>query len=56
MSDNPSYELFEELGQGEHTVVHRGYDLDLGREVALKHLGGFTRDDIAEEHILYAGA
>lgn len=33
-----SYELFEELGRGDGAVVHRGYDLSLGREVAVKVL------------------
>ncbi|MEM7307881.1 MAG: serine/threonine-protein kinase [Planctomycetota bacterium] len=32
------YELFEELGRGGLGVVRRGFDRDLGREVALKFL------------------
>ncbi|HBE66521.1 MAG TPA: hypothetical protein DDW52_00095, partial [Planctomycetaceae bacterium] len=33
-----SFELLEEIGRGEVTVVHRAYDLNLGRDVAIKHL------------------
>ncbi|QDV22331.1 protein kinase domain-containing protein [Aureliella helgolandensis] len=33
-----SYELFEELGRGEYTVVYRAHDLALGRDVAIKQL------------------
>ncbi len=38
MARHPSYELFEELGRGESSIVYRGYDLNLGREVAIKEL------------------
>ncbi len=38
MAQHPSYELFEELGRGESSIVYRGYDLNLGREVAIKEL------------------
>ncbi len=45
MTDNPSYELFDELGRGEHTVVFRGYDLNLGRDVAIKQLDARSQKD-----------
>lgn len=38
MLRNAPYELFDELGRGDHTVVFRAYDLTLGREVAIKRL------------------
>lgn len=38
MNRHPSYELFEELGRGENSVVVRGFDLNLGRDVAIKQL------------------
>jgi serine/threonine protein kinase len=38
MSKQSNYELFEELGRGENSVVHRAYDLVLGRDVAIKTL------------------
>ena len=41
----PSYELFEELGRGESTVVYRGYDLALTRDVAVKELQASLRKD-----------
>ncbi len=45
MNDNPAYELFDELGRGENTVVYRAYDLDLGRDVAVKELDAESRKD-----------
>lgn len=33
-----SYEVFEEIGRGDDTVVLRAHDLNLGRDVAIKHL------------------
>lgn len=45
MAENSAYELFDELGHGEHTVVYRGYDLDLGRDVAVKELNEKSRRD-----------
>lgn len=33
-----SYEVFEEIGRGGDTVVLRGHDLNLGRDVAIKYL------------------
>ena len=41
----PAYEVFEELGRGENTIVHRGYDLTLGRDVAVKELNEISRKD-----------
>ena len=38
MNQHSSYELFEELGRGENSVVFRGFDLNLGRDVAVKEL------------------
>ncbi|MFK7822239.1 MAG: SUMF1/EgtB/PvdO family nonheme iron enzyme, partial [Planctomycetaceae bacterium] len=38
MAKQSNYELFEELGRGENSVVHRAYDLVLGRDVAIKKL------------------
>jgi serine/threonine protein kinase len=45
MNQQPSYELFEELGRGVNTVVYRAYDLSLGREVAVKELDETARRD-----------
>ena len=45
MNQQPSYELFEELGRGVNTVVYRAYDLSLGREVAIKELDETARRD-----------
>lgn len=45
MNQHPNYELFEELGCGENTVVFRAYDLSLGREVAIKELDESGRRD-----------
>ncbi len=45
MSSHPAYELFEELGRGNNTVVYRSYDLALGREVAIKELDETGRRD-----------
>ncbi|MEX2169110.1 MAG: bifunctional serine/threonine-protein kinase/formylglycine-generating enzyme family protein [Pirellulales bacterium] len=45
MNQHPNYELFEELGRGENTVVYRAYDLSLGREVAIKELDESGRRD-----------
>ncbi len=45
MNQQPSYELFEELGRGVNTVVFRSYDLSLGREVAIKELDESARRD-----------
>ncbi len=44
MHGNASYELFEELGRGDQTVVYRAYDISLGREVAIKQLKEEHRD------------
>lgn len=57
MSENPAYELFEELGAGEHTVVYRGYDVDLGRDIAIKQLDERSRGDDrrAEQFLKEAG-
>lgn len=57
MSENPAYELFEELGAGEHTVVYRGYDVDLGRDIAIKQLDERSRGDVrrAEQFLKEAG-
>jgi serine/threonine-protein kinase len=38
MKHHPDYELFEELGRGQSTVVYRGHELNLGRDVAIKEL------------------
>ncbi len=38
MAKHPNYELFEELGRGDNSVVYRAYDLVLGRDVAIKEL------------------
>ena len=38
MAKHPNYELFEELGRGESSVVHRAWDLLLSRDVAIKEL------------------
>ena len=38
MKFHPDYELFEEIGRGQGTVVHRAHDLTLGRDVAIKTL------------------
>lgn len=38
MAKHPNYELFEELGKSENSVVYRAYDLVLGRDVAIKEL------------------
>ena len=38
MKHHPDYELFEELGRGQATIVYRGHDLTLGRDVAVKEL------------------
>jgi serine/threonine protein kinase len=38
MKHHPDYELFEELGRGQSTIVYRGHDLTLGRDVAIKEL------------------
>jgi len=45
MNQHSTYELFEELGRGTNTVVYRGYDLMLGREVAIKELDESGRRD-----------
>ncbi len=38
MTTHPNYELFEELGRTETTIVYRAHDLALGRDVAIKEL------------------
>ena len=38
MAKHPNYELFEEIGRGENSVVHRAWDLLLNRDVAIKEL------------------
>ena len=38
MAKHPNYELFEELGRGQNTVVYRAWDLLLQRDVAIKEL------------------
>lgn len=38
MANHPNYELFEELGSGENSVVFRAWDLALSRDVAIKEL------------------
>jgi serine/threonine protein kinase/tetratricopeptide (TPR) repeat protein len=38
MAFHPNYELFEELGRGETTVVNRGWDSALNRPIAVKQL------------------
>lgn len=38
MRQHPHFEVFEELGRGDQTIVFRGYDLTLSREVAIKVL------------------
>jgi serine/threonine protein kinase len=38
MGTHPSYELFEELGRGQTTVVYRGWDSALSRPIAVKQL------------------
>jgi serine/threonine protein kinase/WD40 repeat protein/formylglycine-generating enzyme required for sulfatase activity len=38
MPKHPNYELFEEIGRGENSVVHRAWDLLLSRDVAIKEL------------------
>ena len=50
MTDTPSYELFEELGRGENTIVYRGYDLNLSRDVAIKELDEASRQDERRAH------
>ena len=38
MAKHPNYEVFEELGRGENSVVFRAWDLALSRDVAIKEL------------------
>ena len=38
MANHPNYELFEELGRGESSIVFRAWDLALSRDVAIKEL------------------
>lgn len=38
MNSHPSFEIFEEIGRGDDTVVYRAHDLDLGRDIAIKEL------------------
>ena len=38
MAKHPNYELFEEIGQGESSVVYRAWDVLLSRDVAVKEL------------------
>ncbi len=38
MAKHTNYELFEELGRGEDSVVNRAWDLALSRDVAIKQL------------------
>ncbi len=45
MKPHPAYEVFEEIGRGEGTVVYRAHDLALGRDVAIKALDEAGRAD-----------
>ena len=45
MSSHPNYELFEEIGRTETTVVYRAHDLALGRDVAIKELTAAGKAD-----------
>jgi serine/threonine protein kinase/formylglycine-generating enzyme required for sulfatase activity len=45
MRRHSSFELFEELGRSDHTIVYRGYDINLGRDVAIKELSDSCRED-----------
>lgn len=45
MKPHPAYEVFEEIGRGEGTVVYRAHDLALGRDVAIKALDETSRSD-----------
>ncbi len=42
---HPTYELFEEIGRGENSVVYRAHDITLGRSVAIKELNDTGRAD-----------
>ncbi len=54
MNQHTSYELFEELGRGEHSIVYRAYDLNLGREVAIKELAADSSTPAARQDALRA--
>jgi serine/threonine protein kinase/WD40 repeat protein len=45
MSSHPNYELFEEIGRTDTTVVYRAHDLALGRDVAIKELTAAGKAD-----------
>ncbi len=45
MTSHPNYELFEEIGRTETTVVYRAHDLTLGRDVAIKELTAAGKAD-----------
>jgi serine/threonine protein kinase/WD40 repeat protein/formylglycine-generating enzyme required for sulfatase activity len=45
MAKSTNYELFEELGRGENSVVYRAWDLALSRDVAIKE---FVSEDNAD--------
>ena len=58
MAKHPNYELFEELGRGENSVVYRAWDLALSRDVAIKQLAsasgpdGGSTGDTRKKHFL----
>ena len=51
MSKHPNYELFEEIGRGEHTIVYRAWDLLLSRDVAVKELQSKPSSDVGNSDL-----
>jgi len=49
-------ETFEKLGTGENTVVYRGYDTTLERNVAVKELDPVARADVRRREQFYREA
>ena len=45
MAKHPNYEIFEEIGRGENSVVYRAWDLLLKRDVAIKELNSEPGSD-----------
>ena len=46
MTKHPNYELFEEIGRGENSVVYRAWDVLLNRDVAVKELKSEPGSDV----------